>query len=75
MEKYKTHCANGMNRVAAHNRRFGAMAAVAPQTILCEIERYYPAGSSVEAPPASSRWTLHASEGQQCDEIFEMKIE
>jgi len=29
------------------NGRFGAMAAVSPQTILCKIERYYPAASSV----------------------------
>ena len=42
------------------NLRFGAMAAVSPQTILGEIERYYPAGSSVEAATAPSRWTLEA---------------
>jgi hypothetical protein len=40
------------------NGRFGAMAAVTPQTILCEIERYYPAGSSVEAATAPSRWDV-----------------
>ena len=36
--------------------RFGAMAALAPQTILWEIERYYPAGTVVEATTAPSRW-------------------
>ena len=39
----------------AGNGRFGAMAAVFPQTILCEFARYYPAGSSVEAATAPSR--------------------
>jgi len=34
-------------KTTARNGRFGTMAAVSPQTILCEIERYYPAGSSV----------------------------
>jgi len=34
------------------------MAAVIPQTILCEIERYYPAASSVEAATAPSRWNV-----------------
>ncbi|MCL2042098.1 MAG: hypothetical protein FWG84_08715 [Bacteroidales bacterium] len=36
--------------------RFGVMAAVAPQTILCGNERLYPAGSLVEAAPTPSRW-------------------
>ena len=40
----------------AGNGRFGASGAITPQTILCEIERYYPAASAVEAPPAPSRW-------------------
>jgi len=31
------------------NGRFGVMAAVTPQTILCEIERYYPAERAVKA--------------------------
>ena len=38
--------------------RFGAMAAVSPQTILCEFLRYYPAGSSVEAATSPSRWDV-----------------
>jgi len=42
----------------AANGRFGAMAAVIPQTILWEITRYYPAGSSVEAATAPSRWDV-----------------
>jgi len=39
-------------QVPAPNERFCEMAAVTPQTILCEFERYYPAGTAVEAPPA-----------------------
>ena len=35
----------------AYNMRFCKMAAVTPQTILCEIERYYPAASVVKPPP------------------------
>jgi len=41
-----------------HNGRFGAMAAVSPQTILWKIARYYPAASSVEAATAPSRWDV-----------------
>ena len=40
------------------NGRFGTMAAVIPQTILWEFARYYPAGSSVEAATAPSRWDV-----------------
>ena len=40
-----------------------AMAAVSPQTILCEIERYHPAGSSVEAATAPSRWDVRRQRG------------
>jgi len=48
------------NKIAntASNGRFGAMAAVSPQTILWEIARYYPAASSVEAATAPSRWDV-----------------
>ena len=42
----------------AHNERFGTMAAVIPQTILWEIVRYYPAGSSVKVATAPSRWDV-----------------
>ena len=42
----------------ACNERFGTMAAVIPQTILWEIARYSPAGSSVEAATAPSRWDV-----------------
>jgi len=52
-----------MTKSAAGNGRFGAMAAVSPQTILYEIARYYPAGSSVEAATAPSRRTLEARQG------------
>jgi len=47
--------------------RFGAMAAVIPQTISCKIERYYPVASSVEAATSPSRWTLAASGGQRSE--------
>ena len=42
----------------AYNGRFGTMAAVIPQTILCKLERYSPAASSVEAATAPSRWDV-----------------
>jgi len=42
----------------AYNGRFGVMAAVAPQTILCGNERLYPAGSVVEAATTPSRWDV-----------------
>ena len=45
-------------RYTAYNGRFCEMAAVTPQTILWEIERYYPAASVVEAAT-----TLSASGG------------
>ena len=47
----------------ASNGRFGAMAAVTPQTILWEIVRYYPAASSVEAATAPSRWDVSRQSG------------
>ena len=46
----------------AGNGRFGAMAAVSPQTILCEIARYSPAGSSVEAATAPSRLDVSSNQ-------------
>ena len=48
----------------AYNGRFGAMAAVSPQTILCKLARYYPAASSVEAATAPSRWDVRCNLGQ-----------
>jgi len=48
-KEYKTPAGNG---------RFCEMAAVTPQTILCEIERYYPAGTFVEAATSQSRWDV-----------------
>ena len=47
-----------MKRTPAPNGRFGVMAAVAPQTILCGNERLHPAGSSVEAATTPSRWDV-----------------
>ena len=51
------------NKMPAANGRFGTMAAVSPQTILCEFARYYPAGSSVEAATAPSRWDVMRQRG------------
>jgi len=42
----------------AANGRFGASGAVTPQTILCGFARLSPAGTTVEAPPAPSRWVV-----------------
>jgi len=39
------------------------MAAVTPQTILCEIERYYPAETLVKPPPRKAAGTLQAMAG------------
>ena len=50
---------------AASNGRFCKMAAVTPQTILCEIERYYPAASLVKPPPRKAAWTLPETRWQQ----------
>ena len=43
------------------NGRFCEMAAVPPQTILCEIERLSPAGGLVKPPPRKAAGTLWAS--------------
>jgi hypothetical protein len=56
---------SGQNALTA-NERFGAMAALTPQTILCKIERYYPAASSVEAATAPSRRDVVRKRGRQC---------
>ena len=51
-----------MNRqTPSFNGRFCEMAAVTPQTILCEIARLSPAGSSVKPPPRKAAGTLGAS--------------
>jgi hypothetical protein len=42
----------------AYNGRFCEMAAVAPQTILWEFERLYPAAGVVEAATSQSRWDV-----------------
>ena len=52
----------------AYNGRFGVMAAVAPQTILCGNERLYPAGSSVEAATTPSRWDVSRHPGDSIAE-------
>ena len=52
-------------RKPAGNGRFGASGAVTPQTILCELARYYPAASVVKAPPASSRWDVSNNGGSK----------
>ena len=47
-----------IQKMPAANERFGATAAVTPQTILWEIERYYPAATVVEAATSQSRWDV-----------------
>jgi len=47
-----------MNKPLTRNGRFCEMAAVTPQTILWEIERYYPAATVVEAATSQSRWDV-----------------
>ena len=49
----------------AYNERFCEMAAVTPQTILCEIERLSPAGSVVEAATSQSRQNVACNGGQE----------
>jgi len=50
-----------MTRMAAYNKRFHASGAVTPQTILYEIQRYYPTASVVKPPPRKAAGTLEAS--------------
>jgi hypothetical protein len=52
----------GQNALTA-NGRFCEMAAVTPQTILCEIERLSPAGMLVEAATSQSRWDVRCNVG------------
>ena len=49
---------NTTTRTPAGNGRFCEMAAVTPQTILCELERYYPAANVVEAATSQSRLSV-----------------
>ena len=51
------------NKNTAYNGRFGVMAAVPPRTILCEKERLYPAGNSVEAATTPSHWDVSSNAG------------
>ena len=55
--KVKRFYKSGQNALTA-NGRFGVMAAVTPQTILCGNERLYPAGTVVEAATTPSRWDV-----------------
>jgi hypothetical protein len=45
----------------SHNGRFGKIAALPPQTILCEIARLSPAGTLVKPLPRQAAGTLEAS--------------
>jgi len=49
-----------MKKHLTANGRFCAMAAVPPLTILCEIQRYYPAGTAVKPPLRQAAGTLPA---------------
>ena len=46
-----------MLEMPACNKQFGMRGGVTPQTILCEIERYYPAASVVKPPPRQAAKT------------------
>jgi len=48
------------------------MAAVIPQTILWEFARYYPAGSSVEAATAPSRWDVVCNVRSAVDKVVKI---
>jgi len=65
---------DGLRR-AADNGRFGTMAAVIPQTILWEFARYYPAGSSVEAATAPSRWDVRRHPDSVSAKLTEYQVE
>ena len=58
----------------APNGRFGAMAAVIPQTILWKFARYYPAASSVEAATAPSRWDVICHLGTEQRQKIKKKL-
>jgi len=57
----------------AYNGRFCEMAAVTPQTILCEIERLSPAGGVVEAATSQSRWGVSCN-GGNCSTNIQKKL-
>ena len=65
MKKKKNMCESTIRKTDINERtpngKFGVMAAVAPQTILCGNERLYPAGSSVDAATTPSHRSLCAS--------------
>ena len=58
-----------MNDVPNAQRAVWRNGGSSPQTILWKIARYYPAASSVEAPPASSRWDVVRHVGTAQPEI------
>jgi len=58
---------NKRNKRAAHNERFGVMAAVSPQKVQYELATACPAGSSVEAATTPSRHHVGCNAGRQCD--------
>jgi hypothetical protein len=60
----------------AHNERFGARGAVAPQKMLCKIERLSPALIFVEAPPLrQAAIPLSVILGRRSGKIVLKKIE
>ena len=57
---------NDLKKCRTPNGRFGVMAAVTPQTILCGSERLYPAGSLVGAATTPSRWDVVRQRRERC---------
>jgi len=51
----------------ASNRRFGKIAALAPQKRQCEFGSYYPARTFVKPLPRQAAGTLQTSREAQCD--------
>ena len=63
-----------MRKARTANGRFCEMAAVTPQTILCVIERYYPAGTAVEAATSQSRWGVVCKRRERGGEPWKLEL-
>ena len=64
-----------MQKWAAANGRFGAMAALAPRKRQCELGSYYPAGTLVKPPLRQAAGTLCAMRRTVSNEHDEIKVE
>ena len=66
-----------MTKATTDNMRFCKMAAVTPQKRQCELESYYPAGSSVKPPPRKAAGALGVMRRKRSGKSsrFEKKVE